>query len=57
MINNYALKFISLKLNLFCSLMSRQVEELLWLLMRVDLKEELYYAVLNVDTLIYLFAR
>lgn len=37
--------------------MSRRVEELLWLLMRVELKEELYYAILNVDTLIYLFAR
>ena len=37
--------------------MSRRVEELLWLLRRVELKEELHYTILNVDTLIYLFAR
>ena len=40
-----------------CSLMSRRVEELLWLLMRAELKQELFYAILDVDVLIYLYAR
>ena len=40
-----------------CSLMSRRVEELLWVLNRAELKEELYYAIVNFDIFIYMFAR
>lgn len=37
--------------------MSRQIEELLWLFKRAELKKELYYAILNVEILKQMYAR
>lgn len=39
------------------SLISRQVDELLWLLKRAELKDQLYYTILRIDILIFMFSR